>query len=93
MRAQRDAESLVNGITSPRGLPLELYRSTSAIKEKWLRFREEQLAVGFAHDDVHDPATKQRFQEEKDRFGVRDEEILFDSLLNELKALVSISPP
>jgi|KBSMisStaDraftv2_1062788.scaffolds.fasta_scaffold6170734_1 hypothetical protein len=42
---------------------------------------------------MHDPATKQRFQEEKDRFGVRDEEILFDSLLNELKALVSISPP
>ena len=52
----------------------------------------ERLAADLGVE-VHDPATKQRFQEEKDRFGVRDEEILFDSLLNELKALVSISPP
>jgi len=35
---------------------------------------------------------KDLFQEEKERFSVRDEEILINNLLSELKALVSISP-
>ncbi|MEP6886888.1 MAG: recombinase family protein [Nitrospirales bacterium] len=75
-----------------RNIIVERIRGGLQSKKRWLNLREEQLAVGFPHDDMHNRATQQRFQEEKRRFGVLDEEGQFDTLLTELKQLVAISP-